>query len=164
MKEALNKMNSKTVQCEEKISNIGVQINKYEMEREENTRISREMQNAAHTAKMLVELKKSVNNVYRNFEEVLRLQQTVKEKYEKMGSIDKWYCEKCSCANPEIAAPSRNTWNYNRNKVGANKQEDIVILEYSVEEDTLSNHQVANKQDGYKQQIKPVPINTIQGN
>lgn len=51
----------------------------------------------------------------------------------------------------------KNQWNYNKNKVNANKQEDIVILEYSVEEDTLSNHQmqnIQNKPDVFRQHSK----------
>ena len=36
---------------------------------------------------MLVELKKSVNNVYKSFSQVLKLQETVKDKYEQFGSM-----------------------------------------------------------------------------
>ena len=48
-----------------------------------------------------------------------------------MGSFDKWNCDKY--ANPELGpAANKNTWNYNRNNKNAYKQDDIVILEYSV--------------------------------
>lgn len=63
-------------------------------------------------------MKKSVNNVYKNFEEVLKLQKNVKENYEKMGSIDKWNVES-----------NRPQWNQNRNsRSNTQKADDIVIL------------------------------------
>lgn len=87
-------MNNRTVQNEEKMGNIGLQINKYEAQRLENAKTIKELENGKNTAKMLVQLKKSVNNVYKNFEEVLKLQKTVKENYQKMGTLDRWNYDK----------------------------------------------------------------------
>ena len=42
----------------------------------------KQIQGARHTGKMLLELKRSVGNVYRNFEDVLKLQEDLKDRYE----------------------------------------------------------------------------------
>lgn len=45
-----------------------------------------------------------------------------------------------------MSGNTKPQWNYNANIKNQQKQDDIVILEYSVEEDTLSNHQMQNQQ------------------
>jgi hypothetical protein len=51
-------------------------------------------------------------------------------------------CDRCLSINQEAqGSNAKNIANLNWNKGKTNKHDDIVILEYSVEEDTLSNHQ-----------------------
>lgn len=56
----------------------------------------------------------------------MKLQQVVKEGYEKMGSIDKWNCDKCYSANPQsgsniTSSRNRNEWKYQNNKTKFNQ-------------------------------------------
>lgn len=50
----LNKVNTRTTQNEERITNIGLQIAKFEKERQDNSKTLKELQNGQNTAKMLV--------------------------------------------------------------------------------------------------------------
>ena len=82
-----------------------------------------------------------------------------------MGGIGKLGCQKCNHISNDMIPQGKQSWNMDRNKLKP-KQDEIVILEYSMEQDTLSNHQqaqmplpVQDKTRPYSKSMNPVSYN-----
>ena len=80
------------------------------------------MQNSKHVIKNLVQLKKSVENIYVNYQGILNLQKGLKQKMEEQGD-SLWHSTEFLKASTQVLLPN----------------EEIMALEYSREEGLSRN-------------------------
>lgn len=82
IKDALNKVNAKIVATEKDLLDNIAKIEEFQKARARDKEIVQELQTAKGVVKNLVQLKKSVENIYENYQSVLALQKGLKQSLE----------------------------------------------------------------------------------
>ena len=114
VKDALGKLSGKVAGCEKDLMDLNVRVENVIAERQEERRVVGALQNSRPLMNNLVQLKKSVDNIYANYQAVLQLQSRLKGQVEQGEWEEGW-----SQAGAGLALGHK---------------ESLVALEYSREE------------------------------
>ena len=90
IKDALNKVNAKIVATEKDLIDINAKIEEFQNARTRDREVVQELQAAKGVVKNLVQLKKSVDNIYENYQSVLTLQKGLKQTLEEQNADSMW--------------------------------------------------------------------------
>jgi DNA repair ATPase RecN len=82
IKEALNKINTKVSASEKTLNDLQLKFEKFDAIRTQDWESINELKNAKTIIKNLVELKKSVGNIYENYQTILNHQKGLRIKLE----------------------------------------------------------------------------------
>jgi DNA repair ATPase RecN len=91
IKDALNKINTKIMANEKDIIDINLKLEEFQKARLKDRETITELQNSKNVVKNLVQLKKSVENIYGNYQTVLSLQKGLKQRLEDQSGDSLWH-------------------------------------------------------------------------
>jgi hypothetical protein len=91
IRDALGKINSKIANSEKDILDLSMKIENFQVARGRDRETVAELQNSKNVVKNLVQLKKSVENIYENYQSVLALQKGLKQRLEEQSGDSLWH-------------------------------------------------------------------------
>lgn len=80
IRDALGKLSSKLAASEKDILDLSMKIDNFQAARAKDRETVNELQNSKNVVKNLLQLRKSVDNIYQNYQSVLALQKGLKQR------------------------------------------------------------------------------------
>lgn len=91
IKQALNKLNSKVMSVEQAITTVNSKMQTFQEQRSQDRETIAELHSSKNVVKNLIQLKKSVENIYDNYQAILILQKGLKSKIEEQHADSIWH-------------------------------------------------------------------------
>lgn len=91
IRDALGKISSKITNSEKDILDLSMKIENFQASRARDRETVAELQNSKNVVKNLLQLKKSVENIYENYQSVLALQKGLKQRLEEQSGDSLWH-------------------------------------------------------------------------
>jgi hypothetical protein len=91
IRDALNKINTKITANEKDILDLSMKIDNFQAQRNRDRETVSELQNSKNVVRNFLQLKKSVENIYENYQSVLALQKGLKLRLEEQSGDSLWH-------------------------------------------------------------------------
>jgi hypothetical protein len=91
IRDALGKLSSKLAASEKDILDLSMKIDNFQAARAKDRETVNELQNSKNVVKNLLQLRKSVENIYQNYQSVLALQKGLKQRLEEQSGDSLWH-------------------------------------------------------------------------